>query len=43
MNSVKAISRYSAFYRKLGFIAEGEAFIKAGIHHIRMVLDGERC
>ena len=28
----------AAFYRRLGFIAEGEEFIEAGIPHVRMTL-----
>ena len=32
----------AAFYRHLGFVAEGEAFIEAGIPHVRMVLGGRR-
>ncbi len=28
------------FYRKLGFIGQGEIFLEAGIEHMRMVLEG---
>ncbi len=33
----------AAFYRRLGFVAEGDEFIEAGIAHVRMVFAGERC
>lgn len=36
--SVDVQSRYVPFYRSLGFVAQGEAFMAAGQQHIRMSL-----
>ena len=37
-----AQSLASGFYEQLGFLAEGEEFIEAGLPHVRMVLDLDR-
>ncbi|MCC6297419.1 MAG: GNAT family N-acetyltransferase [Pseudomonadales bacterium] len=37
-----AQSQTRGFYERLGFVAEGEEFIEAGLPHLRMALDLER-
>ncbi len=36
--SVDVPSRYAPFYRSIGFAEQGEAFMAAGLPHIRMLL-----